>query len=738
MKILHIISGGDKGGAKTHMFALLDELTKLADVTVVCLMRGVFYREIIERDVNVVLLEQKNRFDMSVVGKLADMVKNDGYDIVNAHGARANFIAAKLQDRIDVPVVTTIHSDYLLDFDTAYKKLIFEKLNKRALKKIRYKIAVSDAFREMLIRRGFMPNDVLTVYNGMDFTASDEPMPREEFAAAHGIPFDPGCVYVGIAARFDRVKGVDVFIRAAAEVLAERPDVRFVIAGEGDEEAALKELAVQLGVSDRVHFIGFVTPIYDFLNFIDINTLTSRSESFPYSMLEGAKAAKPMVASAVGGIPRLIINGKTGYTFPSEDHAACAAEIVRLANSSELRSSLGSALFEKASGEYSDRALAEKYLENYSSFIRKFGREKRYDVILSGYYGFDNFGDDMILAAILRNLRELRPECEILVLSKSPEKTSLRFGVDSVSRFGVGKIGKVMRDSYAFVNGGGTLLTDVTSTHSLVYYCALLNQAKRRGLKTVILSNGIGPFLRKRNGRRAVRAMEGVDLITLRDMRSYEFVRGSVKGSEPLLSGDLFFADRSYRGENGRENLPDGLKDTRYFAVSLRDSVLCADGFEQKIADVCGRLTRDFRLRAVFVPMQPARDEKISQRTAGLTGENASVLEMPDADQIVSVLSGAEFVIGMRLHALILAVAHSVPVVALSYDQKIENFINENSLANCLDVSDPDEEKLYGYASELASGDASVRERYSSAIDELRARADVSIRKLTELIDGLH
>ena len=92
MKILHIISGGDKGGAKTHMFALLDELCKLADVTVVCLMRGVFYEEILERDVNTVLFEQKSRFDFSVVPKIADLIRDGGYDIAaDLDGVLAQF-----------------------------------------------------------------------------------------------------------------------------------------------------------------------------------------------------------------------------------------------------------------------------------------------------------------------------------------------------------------------------------------------------------------------------------------------------------------------------------------------------------------------------------------------------------------------------------------------------------------------------------------------------------------------
>lgn len=372
MKVLHLISGGDKGGAKTHMFTLLDELCKMCDVTVVCLMRGVFYEEIISRDVESVLLEQKSRFDMSVVNKLRDMVVSGGYDIVNAHGPRANFVAARLAKKIGVPVVTTIHSDYMLDFDSPIKKLVFRTLNVAALKRIRYKIAVSDAFRDMLIERGFDGDDILTVYNGMDFTAPVSPMAREDFAAKYRITPEDGAIFVGIAARFDRVKGVDVFLRAAAIASGRDDRLRFVVAGEGAEGDALRALCEELGVARRVYFTGFVSPVYDFLNFIDINTLTSRSESFPYSLLEGARMKKPTVASDVGGISHLIVDGETGYTFPPEDEAACAERILALAESQTLRSALGEALFRKASTEFSNRALAERYLANYAEFIAKY------------------------------------------------------------------------------------------------------------------------------------------------------------------------------------------------------------------------------------------------------------------------------------------------------------------------------------------------------------------------------
>lgn len=736
MKVLHLISGGDKGGAKTHMFALLDELCRMCDVTVVCLMRGVFYEEILKREVRTVLLEQKSRFDLSVVGELRRMITEEGFDLLNAHGARANFIAARLVKKTDIPVVTTIHSDYMLDFDSFYKKLIFRSFNIRALKKIKYKIAVSDAFREMLISRGFKPNDLLTVYNGMDFNTPVSPMGRREFAEKYGVPYDEETVYVGIAARFDRVKGVDLFIRAAADVLKSRDNVRFVIAGDGDEKEALAALADELGIADRVHFIGFVKPVYDFLNFIDVNSLTSRSESFPYSILEGALMKKPTVAAAVGGIPKLIIDGETGFTFPPEDHASCAESFICAIDSAGLRKRLGEALYAKASTEFSNRALAEQYLENYRRFIAKSKREKRYDLILSGYYGFGNFGDEIILSTIIRKIREDRPEYEMAVLSKDPDGTAMRFGVDSCSRFGVFGVRKLMRQSRVYVNGGGTLMTDVTSTHSLVYYTSMLNMAKRMGLKTMLLANGIGPFRRPSNERRALKALGRVDVMTLRDKGAYDFIRERLPDARAVLSSDVIF---TYCNGSLREKLTASPAQTPfgrgedYCVISLRDFAMSGPGFENAVANAGRRICEEYGLRALLLPMQYEKDLRVCESTAEKMGGCAAVLPESFKGDRIGVFAHARFVLGMRLHSLMLAAALSVPIVGLSYDIKIDRFVNENGLGDCFDVKTLTEEELYAGISKVADG--RLPDSYPLFIERVGGLCEQNSKALFELID---
>ena len=390
MKILHMISGGDTGGAKTHVFALMHALPSYCDVKIVCFIKGQFFDELQDIDVPSELIEQKNRFDLSVMDRLCEICKNDGIQIIHAHGARANFIASKLKNKVHLPVVTTIHSDYLLDFDGVYKKVLYTSLNVLALKKLDYYVAVSSNFKEMLISRGFRPNSIYTVYNGMDYSKEISFCSKQEFAKRIGIEYNPDITYVGLIGRHDYVKGHDIFIKGASEVLKKKKDVHFVIAGEGDGRAELVKLVNELGISKNVTFTGFIKDIYSFINFIDINTLTSRCESFPYVLMEAARLKKPTVSAAVGGIPDLIEDAVTGRLFEGENYLDFAEKLLCVIDDKVTAKKYGEALFERATSRFSNENLAKTHFDIYNAILRDSTDKKKYDAVVSGYYGFGN------------------------------------------------------------------------------------------------------------------------------------------------------------------------------------------------------------------------------------------------------------------------------------------------------------------------------------------------------------
>ncbi|NLY20486.1 MAG: glycosyltransferase family 4 protein [Tissierellia bacterium] len=371
MKVLHLISGGDTGGAKTHIISLLKELKNYADTKLVCFINDTFYADAKAEGINIEVMEQKRRSDMTIVKKLVDEINKGEYDILHCHGARANFVAYFLKKHIDIPMITTVHSDYLLDFkDSFYKNMIFTPLNKMALKKFDYYIAVTNSFKEMLVERGFKRDKIETVYNGIDMSAEVNYVPRDEFYKRYNI--DPSNKFVtGIAARLDKVKNHEMLIKAANEAIKINPELLFLIAGLGDEETNLKSMCNEYGIEDNVKFLGFVNDPYSFFNAIDVNTLTSVSESFPYVILEAAKMKTPTISTRVGGIYEVIEDGENGYLVNSDDYKELSERILNLAADREKLNEFGEKIYEKVRDNFSTKNMAEDQYNIYMDILNK-------------------------------------------------------------------------------------------------------------------------------------------------------------------------------------------------------------------------------------------------------------------------------------------------------------------------------------------------------------------------------
>lgn len=365
MKVLHLISGGDTGGAKTHILSLFKGLNKLIDAKIICFIEDSFYHESIEAGIDIEVYEQKGRSDLSVVNRLAEEIKREDYDIIHCHGARANFIALFLRLKVKTPFITTVHSDYKLDFkDNMYKRIVFTNLNLFALKRFKSFIAVSDTFKEMLVSRGFKENNIYTVYNGIDLQQKVYYSTKEEFFEKYKIDGE-GKIVVGIMARLDEVKDHETFLKAANKILEKREDIIFLIAGDGARREKLELMAKELEIHKNIYFLGYITDVYSFLNSIDINTLTSLSESFPYAILEGAFMKKPIVSTKVGGLVNLIEEGVNGHLVDIGDSDELAKKIYELSLDKEKIATMGENLYKKVKENYSSDRMAEDHVKIY-------------------------------------------------------------------------------------------------------------------------------------------------------------------------------------------------------------------------------------------------------------------------------------------------------------------------------------------------------------------------------------
>ncbi|HHV30248.1 polysaccharide pyruvyl transferase CsaB [Acetivibrio mesophilus] len=741
MKVLHLIGGGDVGGAKSHVLSLVKELGKHIDVKLISFRTGAFADDARAMGINVEIVKTGTIF--SDVRKVLSIVKNEGYELIHSHGAKANMIAVFVKKFTGLPVVTTVHSDYRLDYlQNIFKMFSFGLINTLSLRFLDYYIGVSKNFKTMLIERKFSPQEIFTVYNGINFNQEINPSPKEDFFKKYNLKFDKNDVIIGILARLDPVKGLDIFLKAASVVIKSSPSTRFLIAGDGPERKSLEKKAASYGLCDNVFFLGFVNQPYDFLNCIDINTLTSLSESFPYAILEGSLLKKATISSNVGGISDLIESGINGFLFEPGDYMTLANHILTLIKDSSLRKNMGDKLHEKASTYFSLDNMCKTQLDIYETIlIRSFRNSKskyRYDAVISGYYGFKNIGDDAMLMAIIDNLRMYRKDLRILVLSRNPLETSIVYNVDSINRFNLLKILHIMKNSKLFINGGGSLIQDNTSTRSLVYYLGMIWLAKKMGMKVMIYANGIGPLNKEKNRRLTKKIVNQVDIITLREELSYEELN-SLQISKPQIKVTADPALTIMPEKDERINqllLNEGIDPKEQFiGISVRKWNE-HEKYESVVAQLADYIVERYGVKPLFIAMHYPGDLTIIQNIVSkMKNKSFVITNKPTVSEMLGIIGKTQMLIGMRLHALIFAASLGIPVVGMVYEPKVEGFMQYVNQMSAGHVNSLELEHMKKVVDETWKNRDSIKKDLGKTTALLKDKALENARIAIEIID---
>lgn len=695
MKVLHLIGGGDVGGAKTHVLGLLAGLKGHAEATLVSFREGGFADEAREKGIDTVVIDGGMRSSLAALRKL---YREGGYDLIHCHGARGNMMGMLLKWLEKATVVTTVHSDPKLDYlGRPAAALTFGIINRFALRRIVYHVAVSDPVADMLISRGFSPYGVFPIYNGVDFSDPDpENFDRDAALAKFGVTAGKGEVICGIAARLSPVKDIPTLLKAFAKA---PKNLKLILAGDGEDTDSLAVLAKELGINERVTFAGWVSDMDSFYRALDVNLLTSLSETFPYALTEGARRHCATIASRVGGVPVLIDHGVNGLLFDPGDVDTLAAHLTDLAGDAEKRERLATALFEKAKRDFSLEATITRQMEIYELVLRRrsFTRSDRAAVTICGAYGRNNAGDDAILEAIVAEMREIDPDLRLYVLSRSPRSTRLRYRVDSSYTFNIFAMRRAMKRSRLYINGGGSLMQDVTSTRSLVFYLHTLKTAKRKGAKVMMYGCGIGPINRSHNRRRASRILNGyVDAITLREDGSLAELKslGVTKPQVSLAADPALTLSPSDEALVESALIASGAEPNgRYFCLALRKW----KNWGEKRADLAAAAdyaAEKYGLTPLFLPIE-RRDAEAAREVASLMrSRSLELAPQQNARTVIGVLGRMKSVLAMRLHGLIFAAGQGVPVVGVAYDPKVSSFMDYMDVELCVNIEDISREKL--------------------------------------------
>lgn len=293
-------------------------------------------------------------------------------------------------------------------------------------------------------------------------------------------------------------------------------------------------------------------------------------------------------------------------------------------------------------------------------------------VLISGYYGFYNIGDEAILKSIIEALRNEDPKIDIVVLSNDVEYTKSTYKVNAINRWKLNDIYKELLKCDGLISGGGSLFQDVTSSRSILYYIGIIWLAKLAKKTIFIYAQGVGPINKKNNRRIVGKIFNKVDYITLRDKESKLLLNSiGVRKDIDIVPDPVM----GFNIENYAFKLPEYYTNDDYITVSIRDWKKNNSEFQKNIALTCDKIIES-GINVVFIPMHGEHDEKISIEIANMMKYNAKVLSKNlTMEEKMMYIKESKLMIGMRLHALIFAATVGTPMIGISYDPKIDSYL---------------------------------------------------------------
>lgn len=351
-------------------------------------------------------------------------------------------------------------------------------------------------------------------------------------------------------------------------------------------------------------------------------------------------------------------------------------------------------------------------------------------IAISGYYGFNNCGDEAMLGAMLAALRVSLPGCDLTVFSKDPQKTASFHGVNSVARDNPRAIISCLSRVDLLISGGGGLLQDVTGWPSIAYYLGVVKMARLQKKPVFFYGQGIGP-VRTRLGRLLMRhVVNQVDFITVRDEDSRdELARLGIRKppvrvtADPALGLDIRAADA---GRGWQRLASAGVVSGRPVAgVSVRNWI-GSSAYLDTVARVADDLCRE-GWQVLLVPMhypadlEPSREVLRRMRSKGfLFDQPCSYLDLLD------VFTTFDFILGMRLHFLIFGALFNLPLAGIAYDPKINHFLKRMDLPLSQPVAELDYATLTERVRWLLSEGDPLRVKTANTVADLKNRARMS------------
>lgn len=698
------------GGAETHITELAIEMKRRGLAVSVASNGGVYVERLVHAGIPHFTVPMHKRRLASMVKSyflLKRIIKREVPDIVHAHARIPGFICGLIRKSLRFTFVTTAH----FDFKAGRWMRFLSNWGDKTL-------AVSDDIKKYLIDSYNLDSrNIMTTVNGVNTELfSPETSPTgiiEEFK------LDPSKPVVCNVSRMDdnAAFATRLLIDIAPELHRRLPGVQVLIAGGGNiyDELLAKAQSVNAGTGENtIIMTGMRTDISAIIAACDLFVGVSRAA------LEAMASSKPVILAGNQGYLGLFTPEKESVAIGANftcrgnglpDSKVLLDDVVRFYNDvsdveKENLAVYGRGLIIR---NYSISKMTDDCMDMYET-----ASKRKYSVLMSGYYGFKNAGDEAILQSVYGSIKESCGEITITVLSSDPGDTKSYYGYDAVARFNVFRVFRALRRCDALVSGGGSLLQDLTSTRSLLYYLLIIRMAKRMGKKVMIYANGIGPVSKKSNRRRVLRVIDRADVVTLRDPESAEELRsmGVTRGDIQVTADPVFTMQGIARDEALRLIARLGVKSGPFIAVSIRDWPDMGD-FYESMAWICDSVYEQTKRGILFIPMQTGYDVEVCRKVQGMMSNPSSVIEERfTSAELMGIIGASDAMIAMRLHALIFAARMNVPFAGIVYDPKVSAYTSALGMPIAGDVAGFDRD----YAHHAVMSLLEHREEYAEAL----------------------
>lgn len=662
MKIIMMTDSMGIGGAESHICVLCKELAKMGYEIVLISSGGIYEKKLLPIGVRHIKLPICSKNPLTVVFErhiLSKVIKEEAPDVLHSHSRMSAFIAAPVCKKYGIPLVVTAHAM----FSMTPMKAMLSRWGDRT-------ICVSEDIKKLLADTGKCDkNKTAVIENGVELSES---LPTKRSVGSK----------IVFMSRMDRDSSLGAFMlcRAAPYLFERSSEIDITLVGGGECFETVKkeaERANEICKRKIVHTVGDSADPREYLRDADLFVGVSRAA------LEAMSCGIPTIL--LGNEGYLGLFGKEKYEKASKSNFCCRREgqasVKKLEEEIVGFFSLGvderkqysEYCRDLISKKYSAERMAKRTIDIYSAALDD---KKRKKVLICGYYGYGNFGDDAILKSTVSKLSKADRKYEICAMTKKPQKDSVSYGVRCIDRFSLHKVVNEMKRSDVFLLGGGSLMQDKTSFRSLLYYVLISFLSGHFCKKNIMLSNGTGPFLSTVGEKLFLSSLKNFDIISVRDTVSKEYVTDLSKAREVV-----FFPDPVFTLYPRTENIiVQKYEKNKYFVVSCGPTEELCD-YIPLLSEVIDKICRETGLEPVFAIFNDKKDSLATEIIIKhIKNNKCNVIEVNDIDKCINLFANAVLVLGMRYHSLVFSALCGTVPFAFGDDPKMYGFCRDLSL----------------------------------------------------------